>query len=70
VAPLELSSQLNGSGVRIYCIGLDIASASDQARLRQLAAYTGGRAFFINRAGEFRSALHSISGDLGILYPN
>lgn len=70
VSPLELSSQLNVSGVRIYCIGLDIAAASDQARLQQLAAYTGGRAFFINGTGEIRSALHSISGDLGILYPN
>ncbi len=70
VSPLELSSQLNVSGVRIYCIGLDIASSSDQARLQQLAAYTGGRAFFINGSSEIRSALRSISGDLGILYPN
>jgi hypothetical protein len=70
VSPLELSSQLNVSGVRIYCIGLDIASASDQARLQQLAAYTGGRAFFINGSAEIRSAIRSISGDLGILYPN
>ncbi len=70
VSPLELSSQLNVSGVRIYCIGLDIASASDQARLQQLAAYTGGRAFFINGTSEVRSAIRSISGDLGILYPH
>ncbi len=69
VSPLELSSQLNVSGVRIYCIGLDVASASDQARLQQLASYTGGRAYFINGPGEIRSAIRSISGDLGILYP-
>jgi hypothetical protein len=70
VSPLELSSQLNVSDVRIYCIGLDVASASDQARLQQLAAYTGGRAYFVNGTGEMRSAIRSISGDLGILYPN
>ena len=70
VSPLELSSQLNVSGVRIYCIGLDVVSASDQARLQQLATYTGGRAYFISGTGEIRSAIRSISGDLGILYPN
>lgn len=70
VSPLELSSQLNVSGVRIYCIGLDVTSTSDQARLQQLATYTGGRAYFINNTGEIRSAIRSISGDLGILYPN
>jgi len=70
VSPLELSSQLNVSGVRIYCIGLDVVSSSDQARLQQLATYTGGRAYFINGPGEIRSAIRSISGDLGIVYPN
>lgn len=70
VSPLELSSRLNVSGVRIYCIGLDVVSASDQARLQQLATYTGGRAYFINGTGQIRSAIRSISGDLGILYPN
>ncbi|MDT8069925.1 MAG: VWA domain-containing protein [Terriglobia bacterium] len=70
VSPLELSSELNVSGVRIYCIGLDVASPSDQARLQQLAAYTGGRAYFVNGTAAIRSAIRSISGDLGILYPN
>lgn len=68
VSPLELSSELNVSGVRIYCIGLAVYSQSDQARLQQLAGYTGGRAFFVNGADQIRSALQSISGDLGITY--
>ncbi len=68
VSPLELSSELNVSGVRIYCIGLDVYSQSDQARLQQLAGYTGGRAFFINSPEQIRGALQSISGDLGISY--
>lgn len=68
VSPLELSSELNVSGVRIYCIGLDVYSQSDQARLQQLAGYTGGRAFFINAPDQIRGALQSISNDLGIPY--
>lgn len=68
VSPLELSSELNVSGVRIYCIGLDVYSQSDQARLQQLAGYTGGRAFFINSPDQIRGALQSISSDLGIPY--
>jgi tetratricopeptide (TPR) repeat protein len=68
VSPLELSSELNVSGVRIYCIGLDVYSQSDQARLQQLAGYTGGRAFFIHGPDQIRGALQSISSDLGIPY--
>jgi hypothetical protein len=68
VSPLELSSELNVSGVRIYCIGLAVYSQNDQARLQQLAGYTGGRAFFISGADQIRSALQSISSDLGIAY--
>ncbi len=70
VSPIELSSELNVSGVRIYCIGIDVFSQSDQARLGQLAAYTGGRAFFLSGPDQVRSAIHSISTDLGISYPN
>ena len=70
VSPLELSSELNVSGVRIYCIGVNVYVPSDQARLRQLAAYTGGQAYFLNGSGEVRSAIRSIAGDLGISYPN
>jgi len=66
VSPLELSSELNVSGVRIYCIGLDVYSQSDQVRLQQLAGYTGGRAFFISGPDQIRSALQTISSDLGI----
>jgi hypothetical protein len=40
-------------------------SLSDQARLQQLAGYTGGQAFFINSPDQIRSALQSISNDLG-----
>jgi len=68
VSPLELSSQLNVSGVRIYCIGLAVYSQSDQARLQQLAGYTGGRAFFLSGTDGIRAALQSISSDLGIAY--
>lgn len=68
VSPLELSSELNVSGVRIYCIGLDVYSQSDQARLQQLAGYTGGRAFFLSGPDQIRGALQSISSDLGITY--
>jgi tetratricopeptide (TPR) repeat protein len=68
VSPLELSSELNVSGVRIYCIGVDVYSQSDQARLQQLAGYTGGRAFFLSGPDQIRGALQSISSDLGIPY--
>jgi tetratricopeptide (TPR) repeat protein len=68
VSPLELSSELNVSGVRIYCIGLNVYSQSDQARLQQLASYTGGRAFFLSGPDGIRAALQSISSDLGIAY--
>jgi hypothetical protein len=70
VSPLELSSELNVSGVVIYCIGLDVYSQSDQTRLQQLSAYTGGRAFFLSAPDQVRSAIRSIASDLGISYPN
>lgn len=70
VSPLELSSEINLSGVTIYCIGVGVTTANDQSRLEALADSTGGRAIFIPDLSRFREATRSIAQGLGISFPN
>ncbi|HUK43249.1 MAG TPA: VWA domain-containing protein [Candidatus Bathyarchaeia archaeon] len=65
-SPLETSAEINGAGVRIYCIGLDVSDAAGQYRLRELAASTGGQSEFISTPGQFRDATRYIAQNLGI----
>lgn len=69
VSPLELSSEINLSGVTIYCIGVGVIAPTDQDRLEQLAGSTGGRAIFISDLSHFRDATKSIAQGLGIAFP-
>jgi hypothetical protein len=70
VSPLELSSEIDLSGVTIYCISVGITRPEDESRLETLADSTGGRAIFISDLGGFRNATHTIAGGLGIAFPN
>jgi len=65
-SPLETSAEINAAGVRIYCIGIDVIDATGQARLRELAASTGGQSDFIGTPGQFRDATRYIAQNLGI----
>ena len=65
-SPLQTSAEINSAGVRIYCIGLNVADAEGQYRLRQLAASTGGQSDFISTPGQFRDATRYIAQNLGI----
>ncbi len=65
-SPLQTSAEINGAGVRIYCIGLDVSDAEGQSRLRELAASTGGQSEFISTPGQFRDATRYIAQNLGI----
>lgn len=68
VSPLELSSEINLSGVTIYCIGVGVVTPTDQDRLQQLADSTGGRAIFISDLSRFRDATKTIAQGLGIAF--
>jgi hypothetical protein len=65
-SPAETSAEINGAGVRIYCIGLNVSDAAGQYRLRELAASTGGQSEFISTPGQFRNATRDIAQNLGI----
>jgi len=65
-SPAETSAEINGAGVRIFCIGVDVTDAAGQYRLRELAASTGGKSDFISTPGQFRQATEAIAQNLGI----
>jgi von Willebrand factor type A domain len=65
-SPAETSAEINGAGVRIFCIGLNVSDANGQYRLRELAASTGGKSDFISTPGQFRQATEYIAQNLGI----
>lgn len=66
ISPLELSGELNVSGVEIYCIGLGADTVENQHRLRALADRTGGRAMITAGADQFRSATQQVAQSIGI----
>jgi hypothetical protein len=66
MSPLELSGELDVSGVQIYCIGLGASTWEDQYRLKALAERTGGQAFFLSQSQQFRAAAQQLATVLGI----
>ena len=70
VSPLELSSEINLSGVTIYCIGVGVVTPNDRSRLEALADSTGGRAIFIPDLSGFRQATRTIAQGIGLSFPN
>jgi tetratricopeptide (TPR) repeat protein len=66
ISPLELSGELNVSGVQIYCIGLGADTTEDQYRLQALAQRTGGRTVFTAGSEQFRAATQQVAQTLGI----
>jgi hypothetical protein len=68
-SPLQTSAMINGAGVRIYCIGVDVTDADAQARLQALASSTGGQSRFISTPGQFRDATRQIARNMGIEFP-
>ncbi len=66
VSPFQASQEIENSGVRIFCIGMDVASSEDQRRLMALASNTGGQAMFVSGASQFRAAAQSIATRMGV----
>lgn len=66
VSPFQASQEIENSGVRIFCIGMDVASSEDQRRLMALASNTGGQAMFVSGATQFRAAARSIATRMGV----
>jgi tetratricopeptide (TPR) repeat protein len=66
VSPFQASQEIQNSGVRIFCIGLDVSSSEDQRRLTTLASNTGGQAMFVSGANQFRAAARSIANRMGV----
>jgi hypothetical protein len=60
------SSTIRASGVRIYCIGVDVGGTESMSRLQALATGTGGTASFITAPDQFRAAAQRVAGSIGI----
>ena len=65
--PLEVSSEIRSSEVRIYCIGMGIDSGEEMNRLQALASGTGGQAAFISGPRQFDMAARQIARNMGIV---
>lgn len=63
---IETSAEINGAGVRIFCIGLNVEDAEGRSRLQALAASTGGQSRFIGSPGQFRDATRQMAQNMGI----
>ena len=63
---IETSAEINGAGVRIFCIGLNVDDADGRSRLQALAASTGGQSRFIGSPGQFRDATRQMAQNMGI----
>jgi tetratricopeptide (TPR) repeat protein len=57
------------TGVRIDCIGLQADGVNERALLEQVAAYSGGKAFFASDSGQFRTAALQMTRNMGIAVP-
>ncbi|HMC30764.1 MAG TPA: VWA domain-containing protein [Candidatus Angelobacter sp.] len=57
------------TGVRIDCIGLKAAGATERALLQRIAAYSGGTTSFASSPQEFRTATLEMTRNLGIAVP-
>ena len=68
VSPFQASQEIQNSGVRIFCIGMDVSSSEDQRRLTTLASNTGGQATFVSGANQFRAAARSIATRMGVSF--
>lgn len=65
----EVTSQIDQSGVRIYCIGVGAMDSGGRSRLDQLASRTGGRATFVPNPLHFRAAARQVAAGLGLDFP-
>ncbi|HZD93857.1 MAG TPA: VWA domain-containing protein, partial [Candidatus Sulfotelmatobacter sp.] len=64
-----LSFRSQVTGVRIDCIGLKTAGATERAFLERIAAYSGGKASFASNPEEFRTAALDMTRRFGIYVP-
>lgn len=60
------SSEIRASGVKIYCIGVDVGGNDGAYRLQALASGTGGSASFVTAPDQFRAAAQRVAGSIGI----
>jgi hypothetical protein len=60
------SSEIRASGVKVYCIGVDVGGTESMSRLQALATGTGGTASFITAPDQFRAAAQQVAGSIGI----
>jgi hypothetical protein len=60
------SGEIRASGVRIYCIGMDVDGSEGITRLQALATGTGGTVSFITAPDQFRAAAQQVAGRIGI----
>lgn len=64
----EALEAVRRAGVAIYSIGLDLEKGRARRTLRQLSEESGGRAFFVDRAGELARVYAAIRDELRSKY--
>jgi hypothetical protein len=65
-SPLQTSAEINAAGVRIYCIGVEVAENDGRYRLQALSSSTGGRSSFVSDPRQFRAATREMAQNMGI----
>ncbi len=68
IPALASSSEIRASGVKIYCIGVDVTGNDGMYRLQGLATATGGTAAFVTAPDQFRAAAQQVAGHMGIRF--
>lgn len=68
IPTLASSAEIRASGVKIYCIGVDVNGDEGIYRLQGLASATGGTAAFITAPNQFRAAAQQVAGHIGIRF--
>ena len=68
IPALASSNEIRASGVKIYCIGVDVTGNEGMYRLEGLASATGGTAAFVTAPDQFRAAAQQVAGHMGIRF--
>jgi von Willebrand factor type A domain len=68
IPALASSSEIRASGVKIYCIGVDVNGTDSMYRLQGLASATGGTAAFVTAPNQFRAAAQQLAAHMGIRF--
>ncbi len=68
IPALASADEIRASGVKIYCIGVNVNRSDNKYRLEALASATGGTTAFVTASSDFRAAAQQVAGQIGIRF--